>query len=78
MAANRNAYNRNQLKWEVEQVAALTLFSAFYDDVLQINDLSYPGQVALIWAENHIEDLNVHPSVAKQGLRLRQINNSDD
>jgi len=59
------AYSRSQSKWIVEQAASLTLFSAYYDDVFQLNDLSYPGQVALVWAENHIDDLDIHPSVAR-------------
>ncbi len=54
-----NAYNHNQLTWVVEQAAALTLFSAFRDNVLQLTDLSYPGQVALMWAENHTDDLKI-------------------
>ena len=60
-----NSYNRNKIVWDVEQVAALTLFSAFYDGVFELKDLIYPGHVALIWAENHIDNLNVNLSVAK-------------
>jgi len=60
-----NAYNRSKSEWVVEQAAALTLFSAFYDDVLQLKDLSYPGQIALVWAENHINDLNIQPSAVR-------------
>ena len=58
-----NAYNRGKSEWVAEQAAALTLFSAFYDGILQLKDLSYPGQVALMWAENHIDDLGIQPSV---------------
>ncbi len=57
-----NAYNRSQLAWNSEQAAALTLFSAFYDGVLTLEDLTYSGQVSLMWAENHINDLSISPS----------------
>jgi len=59
-------YNDNKKVWNVEQAAALTLFSAFYDGVLKFNDLSYSGQVALMWAENHIDDTFVSRPVVKQ------------
>lgn len=54
-----NAYNRSRMSWNTEQTAALTLFSAFYDGVLQLDELSYPGQIALLWAENHLDALQL-------------------
>ncbi len=60
-----NAYNHSSLTWNSEQAAALTLFSAFYDGVLQLKDLSLPGQKALHWAEQHIDDLGIKATVNK-------------
>ena len=60
-----NAYNRGPLPWDADQAAALTLFSAFYDGVLQLNDLSYPGQLALRKAIYLVDTLNIQPSAVK-------------
>lgn len=59
-----NAYNHSSLTWNTDQAAALTLFSAFHDGILQLNDLSYPGQLALRKAMRDIDNLNIQPSVA--------------
>ena len=60
-----NAYDRGSLAWDVDQAAALTLLSAFYDDVLQLNDLSYPGRLALRKAIYLVDTLNIQPSAVK-------------
>jgi len=54
-----NAYNQGNLDWDADEAASLTLFSAYYDGVLKKDDLSFPGNKALQWAEQHIEMLGV-------------------
>lgn len=60
-----DAYNRGPLTWDADQAAALTLFSAYYDSVLQLSDLTYPGLIALRRAIYLVDTLNIQPSVAK-------------
>lgn len=52
------AYDNSNLPWKAEQAAAFTLLAAFNGNALKLNELTYPGQVALVWAENHIEKHN--------------------
>lgn len=51
-----NAYNHSKLEWRPDQAAALALFSAFYDGVLQLSELTIEGHDALCRAEEYLRE----------------------
>jgi len=61
-----NAYNQGQLEWNPDQAAAFVLFSAFYDGVLQLSELTIHGHKALEWVEEHLRETELQTGNQQQ------------